>query len=343
MGIESDRLVFDYLSKVGDLAQTALPAAGRMRLVAQLRDDIDRARDKTASDSPATVRRILGRMGSPDEVVLAAAESGAAAGPASPPPTAAPPPPVRPPEPPGAGPEVPGSPDAGSRERPSAADRDMFVKRGRGAAPETAAPEWWRGAPAAGPGVPGGAVPGSGWTGGLILSEFDGPGDPGPAQPGEPAAEPEPEPVAAARPGGFRLPLRSPFRRRSAEPAVVEEPVETGRRGLPTGPLEVLAAAGLVAGAVMMNYVLLAAGWLLAYACRGIGRRQSQFAAMGLPGIVLLGALVWLWGRTTGHWGARLSDARLGAALSADFPVVLRVAAAASALYLVWRGVVRRG
>lgn len=320
MGIESDRLVFDYLSKVGDLAQTALPAAGRMRLVAQLRDDIDRARDKTASDSPATVRRILGRMGSPDEVVLAAAESGAAAGP-----------------------EVPGSPDAGSRERPSAADRDMFVKRGRGAAPETAAPEWWRGAPAAGPGVPGGAVPGSGWTGGLILSEFDGPGDPGPAQPGEPAAEPEPEPVAAARPGGFRLPLRSPFRRRSAEPAVVEEPVETGRRGLPTGPLEVLAAAGLVAGAVMMNYVLLAAGWLLAYACRGIGRRQSQFAAMGLPGIVLLGALVWLWGRTTGHWGARLSDARLGAALSADFPVVLRVAAAASALYLVWRGVVRRG
>ncbi|MDX6313554.1 MAG: hypothetical protein QOF44_3018, partial [Streptomyces sp.] len=73
VGVESDHLIYDYLSRVGDLAQTALPAAQRMRLVAQLRSDIDRQRSRSGSDSPAAVRRILGRLGSPDEVVGAAA------------------------------------------------------------------------------------------------------------------------------------------------------------------------------------------------------------------------------------------------------------------------------
>lgn len=68
---ESDRLVLDYLSKVGDLAQTALPADRRRDLVARLRQDIDRQRH--GSDSPAAVRRILGRLGAPDAVVQEAA------------------------------------------------------------------------------------------------------------------------------------------------------------------------------------------------------------------------------------------------------------------------------
>ncbi len=336
MGIESDKLVFDYLSRVGDLAQTALPAAGRMRLVAQLRNDIDRAREKTAADSPGSVRRILGRIGSPDEVVEAAAQSLPAAGQPSAqpaPPPAPVPPPARPPRS-GPAPEVPHTPAEADEPPP-----DRFVKRER---PD---PEWWRGTP----GAPGGDAPsvdgilGGGWTGGLILSEFEEPrqpepGGPAPAERAEPA--PPPEAVAPAAPrGGFRL----PFRRSAPAPAPVAEPAAGGRRGLPTGPLEALAAAGLVAGAVLTNYVLMAAGWLLAYGCRGIGRRRVQFAVLGLPGFVLLGALVWFWGRATGHWGARLSQAQFGTALSADFPVILRVAAAASALYLLWRGVLRRG
>ena len=93
MGVESDRLVFDYLSRVGDLAQTALPAAGRMQLVAQLRNDIERERRGT--DNPAAVQRILGRIGSPDAVVEAAAGTGGAArpAPAAPEPPATEPPP----------------------------------------------------------------------------------------------------------------------------------------------------------------------------------------------------------------------------------------------------------
>ncbi|WP_418957725.1 HAAS signaling domain-containing protein [Streptomyces tritici] len=72
MGIESEQLVFDYLSRVGDLAQQRqLPSGERMNLVAELREEIGRQRAKAlgGGDSPATVRRILKRLGSPDEVV----------------------------------------------------------------------------------------------------------------------------------------------------------------------------------------------------------------------------------------------------------------------------------
>ncbi|MFF2022898.1 hypothetical protein ACFVW2_14005 [Streptomyces sp. NPDC058171] len=81
MGIESDQLVFDYLSRVGDLAQQhQLPSSARMRLVADLRDEIDRRRAKAPADSPASVRRILSRIGEPGELV-ARAGSGDRSGP----------------------------------------------------------------------------------------------------------------------------------------------------------------------------------------------------------------------------------------------------------------------
>ncbi|MEV0500640.1 hypothetical protein AB0I84_23985 [Streptomyces spectabilis] len=84
MGIESDQLVFDYLSRVGDLAQQRqLPSGARMRLVSELRGEIERRRAK-AADSPAAVRRILDRIGSPDDLVTAAAAPSADAGPERP-------------------------------------------------------------------------------------------------------------------------------------------------------------------------------------------------------------------------------------------------------------------
>ncbi|WP_406861656.1 hypothetical protein ABZO31_14715 [Streptomyces sp. HUAS MG47] len=68
MGIESDQLVFDYLSRVGDLAQQRqLPSGERMNLVAGLRKEIEKTLGGT--ESPAAVRRVLKRLGTPDEVV----------------------------------------------------------------------------------------------------------------------------------------------------------------------------------------------------------------------------------------------------------------------------------
>ena len=49
MGIESDQVVYEYLSRVGDVAQQRqLSSATRMRLVADLRNEIDKRRAKEA-------------------------------------------------------------------------------------------------------------------------------------------------------------------------------------------------------------------------------------------------------------------------------------------------------
>ncbi|MFD3534442.1 hypothetical protein [Streptomyces sp. NPDC058664] len=78
MGIESDQLVYDYLSRVGDVAQQRqLPASDRMRLVSTLRNEIDRRRATHGEESPSAVRGILGALGTPDEVVERAGGSGA--------------------------------------------------------------------------------------------------------------------------------------------------------------------------------------------------------------------------------------------------------------------------
>ncbi|MEK8171399.1 hypothetical protein NKH77_23985 [Streptomyces sp. M19] len=54
MGIESDKLVYDYLGQVGDLARSSgLPSSDRVRLVTELRVDIDRRR----AGGAATARR----------------------------------------------------------------------------------------------------------------------------------------------------------------------------------------------------------------------------------------------------------------------------------------------
>ncbi|MEU8762236.1 hypothetical protein [Streptomyces sp. NPDC048659] len=73
MGIENDRLVFDYLSRVGDLAQQRrLPPAERRELVTGLRDEIERRRAVKGEPVPG----ILRDLGTPDEVVGGAPQDG---------------------------------------------------------------------------------------------------------------------------------------------------------------------------------------------------------------------------------------------------------------------------
>ncbi|WP_344086406.1 hypothetical protein [Streptomyces stramineus] len=74
MGIESDQLVYDYLSRVGDLAQRrALTSGDRMRLVARLRSEIEQRRSSEGAETPAAVQRILAGLGTPDEAVAGVA------------------------------------------------------------------------------------------------------------------------------------------------------------------------------------------------------------------------------------------------------------------------------
>ncbi|WP_406146903.1 hypothetical protein [Streptomyces sp. NBC_01012] len=427
MGIESDQLVYDYLSRVGDLAQQQqLSSGARMRLVATLRGEIDRQRGTDGSDSPAVVRRIIGRLGAPGELVAAAAESGDGTVPLpSPRANAAK----------GAaesggvprarrgvlrkaafrkgassGESTKDSTKSGAQDgaRSGAQDgaksgtqggaksgaRDSAreaakggawgrAKKGAGGAtadsdvgagpapdwpaasaphmagldqaPSGAQPEWWRiepgpfgeggqdGQGAQGmPGVMGAGTAVPGFVGGLESPELFG-------LPGTPRTPGPRAPVEADEPG-------------SAEGAEEEDGEELGediaagsrRRWIPrlrrgggggdavarprlSNPLLLLAAALLVAGAVFGAWLALAGGWLLAYSSRKFSRAEAKWVAMGLPGVVVAGAFVWLWGRLEGRWGEPIAEGTLGDAVADVWPVVVRVAAVASALYLVWR------
>ncbi|MFF8554038.1 hypothetical protein ACF058_14505 [Streptomyces sp. NPDC015501] len=449
MGIESDQLVYDYLSRVGDLAQQQqLSSAARMRLVSSLRSEIDRQRGTAGADSPAAVRRIIGRLGSPDELVAAAAESG---GGTVPPPSApsgagaggtprrnvpgprsgllrkeprAPKEPAEPGE--RADAPGPGKPKAGfgwgaSRraagtaprvgQRPADTDTDTDTDRdtdtdagtrasraarGGGASvprpapahdddgpaagddgvpvrawPDPSAPhmlgqsqqggsgeatDWWRLEP--GPFDEGTAVPG--FFGGIeapeLLGRRPGPGgkDPAGAEGDEPVgAEAEDGKAeagkteagagegSAARRRALRL---VKLRRRKAAPVVAEPAVAApGPRGGFAHPLLLLAAALLVAGVVTGSWLPLAGGWLLAYSSRTLSRTEAKWAALGLPATVAAGALVWVWGRMEGRWGEPIREGAMRDVMLDAWPVVIRVAAVASALYLVWRARRRTG
>ncbi|KAB2588813.1 hypothetical protein [Streptomyces arboris] len=421
VGIESDQLVYDYLSRVGDLAQQQqLSSGARMRLVSTLRGEIDRRRASEGADSPAAVRRIIGRLGSPDELVSAAAESGdgtvplpsARSGAAGAGEQRRPVPRPRsgflrkgPKEPdePGAGPaaglgaatgRAPApAPKAGSRKgasrssadrsrtdlrKPSAdrsrtdlrkpsADRprtDPTKPPGPGenppadttpwphpSAPHVLGPDqqssgegdWWRLEP--GPFDAGTAIPG--FFGGIEAPELLGrrPAKPEAAdKEAEEAegAEGEEDPEdgeGAAEAGPRRRALRIP-RPRRRKPAVVAEPVVAAApapRGGFAHPLLLLAAVLLIAGVATGSWIPLAGGWLIAYGSRTLSRTEAKWAALGLPGVVVAGALVWVWGRMDGRWGEPIAEGALREVMVDAWPVVVRIAAVASALYLVWR------
>lgn len=354
MGVESDQLVFDYLSKVGDLAQTALPAKERMRLVARLRNDIDR--ERRDDDSPAGVKRILGRLGSPDEVVLAAGGAGEDRGRGR----------VPSQRDPGRSPGPGRNPDAGRSAEPGWGVPDPRPQSPRiPSAPDGQPPrtgprtgsggtEWWRVAPggrtAPDDGLPD-LPPGvSGWMKLPLDLPEDAKNSPGAegtdGGAGEAAGGPEADAETAdgeksgKRSTGYRRRLLRRRRRAATAPAAPAQPEPAPRRrfGLVGGAvMETLAALLLVAGAVFGSWVALALGWLMAYYSRRLSPTAAKFAALGLPGLVLGGMMVWLWGRMDGRWGTPIAQGQLGAAVSDSFPTMVRIAAVGSALFLLWR------
>jgi hypothetical protein len=358
VGIESDQVVYEYLSRVADLAQRQLPSADRMRLVAGLRDEIDRRRGRTAVDSPAAVRRIIDRLGSPDEVVAAA---GGAPGAADGPPASVPV--QRAEETPPAGPSGSSAP-SGTSPSASAGKRLRRVlprpRSGRetsgGTTPKAPAPapdpyapspphlagtdelgdtrgappDWWRKEVSAfdlGDSVPG-------FVGGVeipdLLSAPKTAGSPaGSPAPGaaEGTAAPAGGAAAGAGPEAVAAPAGKSARRR------VRLPRLTGRQN----PLLLFAAVLLVAGAVLGSWIALGLGWVIAYASRRLTPAEVKWAVMVLPGASVAAGAVWLWGRSEGRWGEPIASGHMNEAAAQAWPWVVRGAAVASALYLAWR------
>lgn len=319
MGVESDRLVFDYLSRVGDLAQTALPAAQRMQLVAQLRSNIDHQR--RGADSEAAVRQILGRIGSPDEVVEAAAGTSAAG--RTPPPVEEPPAGSYGPYAKARGPQVPRVPGPGRAKDGEAAgaERDWWQKDGQGgrmrAGDELA-------------GLPG-------MTGGILIPFDDeelSAQDAAPGKPGKRGGAEDAEGVGAAEGEEPAEPAAEPRQRRRLLRR--RAPRAEGPRNWGS-PVLLLAAALLVAGAAIGSLIPLGLGWLTAYLSRRLSRPQAKFAVLFVPGAFAAGMLVWIWGRDVGKWGDPIAQGQMGQAFQDAYPPTIRLAAVGTALYLLWR------
>lgn len=325
MGIESDQLVYAYLSRVGDLAQQRqLSSADRMRLVSGLRDEIDRRRARYEPDTPAAVRGILERLGTPEEVLAGhgAAGPASAAGPGSAPVTSAP--------------AVPTQRGPGGR-RPAAEPRNVpphLAGLDELGPSGGAGPDWWR----VGPGKYGAGPQVDGFAGGIEFPEPE-------ADPDEAVVKPEPEPEPRSEAGPPESGVRGLVRflrerrraKKEAETAAAPEPdAGAGPRPRPNAFL-LLAAAVLLAGVVTGYWLLLVVGWLLPYASRVLGPAERKWAVFGPPGVVLAGAAVWLWGRMNGKWGQSLPEDQLSGALHGMGPWLLRAAALASVAYLVWR------
>ncbi|AZS86543.1 hypothetical protein ELQ87_21510 [Streptomyces griseoviridis] len=325
MGIESDQVVYEYLSRVGDVAhQRQLPSGARMRLVSELRNEIDRRRAKTTVDSPAAVRRILDRIGTPDEVVEAA-DGSAPAGP-------------RPPST-----EVPVQRD-GEGPRPVRAKglrrvvpRPRTEKEPAPRPPEPPLPPAAAGLPAAD------AYPADWWrvdrtplgdqvegfVGGIEIPELLRP--------------------SLRKETGEERTAREAQAAKDADagPAVVEAEPETAavrrRFGVPlpagnwSNPLLLVAAGLLVVGAVLGNWAALLGGWLIAYLSRRLTQNESKWAVMGMPGLAVTAGAVWLWGRSVGRWGSPIAQGHMNDALAQTWPWVVRGAAVLSALYVLWR------
>ncbi|MFD9002809.1 hypothetical protein ACFV0T_17800 [Streptomyces sp. NPDC059582] len=321
MGIESDQVVYEYLSRVGDVAhRRQLPSSARMRLVSELRNEIDRRRARTPVDSPAAVRRILDRLGSPDDVVAAAGDGG------------------------GGAPQAPETSLPVQRDRlaPQGDGRSKRLRRvvprprtDHPAAPDAPSPphlasahelgdsatqpDWWR--TDSSPFGVGEDVPG--FVGGVEIPELLKP-------------PPRRDPQERLEPAG-------PVEAEDPAARTVDEPAPARRRlpSLPTGgwsnPLLLVAACCLVVGAVLGNWFVLLLGWLIAYASRRLSQAETKWAVMGLPGLAVAAGVVWLWGRTDGRWGAPIADGHMNDALAQTWPWVVRGAAVTSALFLVWR------
>ncbi|MEU8892122.1 hypothetical protein [Streptomyces sp. NPDC048442] len=367
MGIESDQLVFDYLSRVGDLAQQhQLNSGDRMRLVSTLRGEIDRQRAKAIGgpDSVAAVQRILGRLGTPDEIVEAAGGGGVEAVLASRTSRKVPRQ-RRAAQEPGRGEKASGTPVGFEKQPGKQPGTEEGNQSGTEAGKESGAPswmqsgpssphladsdelgpggddiEWWRTEPGPFGGL-GTSVPG--FTGGVEIPEIL---KPPPEDDEDEADEDDGDGEEDAAGLGRWLPRRLRRRTRAeaeqdAEEDAEEAPAPVRAALVPRGsPFLLLAALLLVTGAVLGNVLVLAGGWFLAYFSRKISRAEAKWAVLGLPGVVAAGGVVWLWGRTDGRWGAPLSTQAEGAlsdAIAGLWPVLLRTAAVATALYLVWR------
>jgi hypothetical protein len=327
--------------------------------VSELRNEIDRRRAKAPVDSPAAVRRILSRLGTPDDIVAAAREGAPEAGTD----TWAAVPTQRAGEdgdrPKGLRRVVPRPRPAEPKPTPRPTEADdapspPHLASTHELGDSSADPDWWR--KDTSPFGLGDSVPG--FVGGVEIPELlkppprheDGDEDESGTveEAGSKPAKSSKAPKSSKSSKSSKAP-KAPKAPKAEEAAAVEEAdvAVAPRRRLPrpgnwSNPLLLLAAVLLVVGAALGNWFALGLGWLIAWASRRLSPVESKWAVLGMPGLAVTAGVVWLWGRTDGRWGDPIVKGHMNEAVAQTWPWVVRGAAVASALYLVWRSQRRR-
>ncbi|WP_042412893.1 hypothetical protein [Streptacidiphilus anmyonensis] len=343
MGIESEQLVYDYLSRVGDLAGQSggLTAAERVRLVNDLRQTIDSQRAASSSSARSSaraevgsVRKILAGLGTPEQVVRRAAGGGSSgvSGPAVP--TTSLPAATR---------SIPGQAPA-----PALEGRAEFVRADAGSVPATGA-QWWT-FESAGGGFPGAGgvrmIQPPGWSG-SFEGDFLVPDGTAVVDPvtGLPTAQ-SPAPAGLAgvgvngggevgqlptqpKPGLLRRLRGAAAAGAGAAPSVPRAPIPF---------VEALATLVLVGAAVTGLWYVAILGWLLAYAGRRFGHGVGRVAALWIPGLMAAACGFWLYSKS-GHSPDHpaLTSAQVTTATHNAYVFWVRGSSALSAAFLAWR------
>ncbi|WP_406285575.1 hypothetical protein [Embleya sp. NBC_00896] len=338
MNFESDHLVLQYLGQVGDAAQRRLRPADRARLVERLRSQINSERERLNAHTTGTVQVILDRLGSPDSVVghelyrlgdlrdtgaddgvgamsmrgsryaTVARQMGFRA-------DATPIPAVLDPSRPQPGTPAPRvSPDAGP---PTLAETAAGTSPG--AAPAATQPTpladpddeplWWR-TPPEGPLPPERPDPGSYGDGSLhapaypigVASDTSATWD------DDALTEPTPAIGIFGGPGSLRTQVR-----------------------------EVFAIALMAVGAITASTVVVLLGVLVVFTAGAWSLKERRFAAFYIPGGMALAFAIGMWLRATGNMGTDLTRDQAWDRYGELLPAMVRVAAVAVSLYLLWR------
>ncbi|HLX34668.1 MAG TPA: hypothetical protein VKR30_05425 [Candidatus Limnocylindrales bacterium] len=80
--MDADALIHDYLARL-DATAAALPVGRRAELTMQVREHIDTALGEAGKSDEVTVRNVLDRLGSPEEIVVAEVAAAGTAAPAA--------------------------------------------------------------------------------------------------------------------------------------------------------------------------------------------------------------------------------------------------------------------